>query len=1334
MTAEAGPRGAGEIVTFYSYKGGVGRTMALVNVGWIMAGNGLRVLLVDWDLEAPGLHRYLRPFLVDPELRGTDGLINMVQAYAARVTGPAGTVEAPSNGSGATVMTDGELRACARLGPYTTGLDLDFPAGGRLDILPAGRQTASYSAAVTTFRWDVFYERLGGGSFLQVLREEMKASYDYVLIDSRTGVTDISSICTLLMPDVLVDGFALNIQGIQGGAGVAASVAGSTGRTIRILPVPLRVQSDQRERLEAGRASAQTRFEPYLGWLDERQHERYWSEVEIPYRSYYAYEEIPATVGDDPSFREGSLLGAFERLTGWITDGRVRTLPPLPPEKRSRYRDAYLYRPRALPPLFHVSYAPVDRMWAEWAAGHLEETGYQVSLRPLAEHGGGGDAPAGADVAPERRGRLLALLSPEYTARPGAEAIRSHLGTRETDDGPALVEVRVREPESPGAGPVDDRPVTDLTRCSPAEAAARLRAAVGPPSAGRAGPPGTGEPAGTRPAPHPAASPAVRRIPSRNVSFTGREFLLEELRDRFTSGVSPLPQVLCGPGGMGKTQIAQEYAHRFQAAYDVVLWVEAEQPGLILPALAELAPGLGLESGADVAGTADAVLRALRRGEPYDRWLLVYDNAGAPEELTDLLPGGPPGGHVLLTSRDRAWTNSANVVDVELFRRRESTELLHRLNPGLSGRDADRVAEELGDLPLAVAQAAVWLGESGMPVDAYLTLLKERHTDVLSDTRLPEHEYPRSAAATWLLTLDDLNRTRPAAARMLEICSSFGPDPIPVRLLYAPVVHEALHPPAGQPRDALALADVMRAVNRSGLARSDQSSATVTMHRLVRAVIREQIDDTRAPEVSAAVHSALADAGPGDPDAPADWDRYAELLPHLRPSGATGSATPAVRSWVTDSVRYLWKRSLHRAARDLAEEILTDWTGAGIGSPDDPETLRLRTQLGNVVRSQGELPLAYEIDQDTFERFRRTRGPRDPLTLAAAGSVGADLRALGRYEEARTLDRTTLAAAREALGESHQRTMMYTNNLAMSEYLVGDRRAAAELHRHAYRVVRDTQGANSLYALLFAANYARDLRETGRLGEALTLLRDTVRRYDETLGEHHTDTLQARKNLAVALRRNGEHAQAMEIDEGVHARYVEAYGPDHPEVLAVACNLAGDLAALGRPEPARQLAERARARYEASLGPHHPVTLACASNLSVHWRRLGREDEARELSHHAHRELARVVGESHPYTLSCAVNHANDLFLQGRPQDAAAWERRTRRHCVGVLGAEHHDTIAVTSNLALSLRATGHEAEAEQLTGEALSYAEETLGRTHPTYGAVRDGERLDSDIEPPTT
>jgi len=199
--AEKMDKPLGNIITFYSYKGGTGRSMAVANVAWILASGGKRVLTVDWDLEAPGLHRYYAPFLSDKDLTASDGLIDLLIEFRdATATSDDGASDEKWH------------EAYADIAPFVVSLDWDFPSGGTLDLLPAGRQGASYSARVNSFDWEEFYERRGGGVFLEAVKEKMRADYDYVLIDSRTGVSDTSGVCTVQMPEVSLTPVRLSIN------------------------------------------------------------------------------------------------------------------------------------------------------------------------------------------------------------------------------------------------------------------------------------------------------------------------------------------------------------------------------------------------------------------------------------------------------------------------------------------------------------------------------------------------------------------------------------------------------------------------------------------------------------------------------------------------------------------------------------------------------------------------------------------------------------------------------------------------------------------------------------------------------------------------------------------------------------------------------------------------------------------------------------------------------------------------------------------------------------------------------------------------------------------
>lgn len=307
---------AGRIVTFYSYKGGTGRSMALANVAWILASQNQRVLTVDWDLEAPGLHRYFQPFISDTELTGSAGIIDFLAAF---VDG-AHSEKARSDPRWFERYIDTE--------PYTFSLDWKFQGSGTLDLIPAGQQGPAYAPRVTDFEWRRFYDTLGGGTFLQAVKARWRAEYDWILIDSRTGISDTSGICTVQMPDDLVVCFTLNNQSVLGACAAAKSVLsqrlkpdGSVG--LRVLPLVTRVERAEHVRLSAAMELARDSFGGFLAHLPEEEQKLYFANAQVHYQPFYAFEEVLAAFGDP---RTGPMLSAMEKVCSIVTDGRISKL------------------------------------------------------------------------------------------------------------------------------------------------------------------------------------------------------------------------------------------------------------------------------------------------------------------------------------------------------------------------------------------------------------------------------------------------------------------------------------------------------------------------------------------------------------------------------------------------------------------------------------------------------------------------------------------------------------------------------------------------------------------------------------------------------------------------------------------------------------------------------------------------------------------------------------------------------------------------------------------------------------------------------------------------
>lgn len=833
-------------------------------------------------------------------------------------------------------------------------------------------------------------------------------------------------------------------------------------------------------------------------------------------------------------------------------------------------------------------------------------------------------------------------------------------------------------------------------------------------------------------------------VPTRNKNFTGRDEILARLREGASSRVTavlpesdpdnPLPQGVQGLGGVGKTAIAIEYAHRNQSDYDLVWWIPADQLPSVRGSLAALAQRLHVDAQpmAGIDGLITAVLDALRRGEPYSRWLLIFDNADQPEDINHLIPRGP--GDVLITSRNPRWESVIETVPMDVFLRAESRDfLLKRVPRGLSEADADRLAKELGDLPLALEQAGAMLSETGMLVDEYLRLLREHVTAIMAEGK--SLDYPHSMTAAWKMSVNALRQQRPQALELLRCCAYFGPDPIP-RDVIRRGMQETGTPVAEGLSNPIQMASAMRELARYALVTLDANA--VKVHRLIQALLRDELTEQQRAAYRHEAHLILAAAAPADPDDATTWEQFKDLVPHVNAESTElhRSREFAVRALARGVIRYLYQSGDYTSALALAERFIEQWTKDS--GPDDENVLRAYRHLGNIQRNLGRYAESYRVTEDALARCRAALGEDDPTTLSVRTGFAADLRARGSFAAALKLDDESLILHERKYGPDDPRTLRLLAGLALDYGLTSDYGTARDFYERAFRgMSRPKSGATRLDVLGAWTGIAWTLRLMGNFKEGFDVSQD-ARDFGEApgmLGPEHLATLRAvNAYLIVSRRLPDKRLDALDLGRPTLELATRRYGDRHPDTLAIAISMSNLLRTIDTAyhQEALALAESTVERYPAAYGESHPYTYGCMSNLALLKRVTGEPAKARDLDEKALKGLDAGLGRDHHFTLTTAVNLASDLAVLGHPRDARSLGEDTLPRLRTLLGETHPHTLGCAANLALDIMATGDEDAGKELHDETMRRFAAAHGDDFPDAVVAAMGERLDPDFDPP--
>ena len=623
--------------------------------------------------------------------------------------------------------------------------------------------------------------------------------------------------------------------------------------------------------------------------------------------------------------------------------------------------------------------------------------------------------------------------------------------------------------------------------------------------------------------------------------LAGRESVLADLHALLTEGDGPWPRtaVLCGLGGVGKTSVAVEYAHRHLTEVAVAWQLAAENQTMLAAEFSLLAAQLGARTVADARDPVRSVHSALA-AHPA-QWLLIFDNVPDAGLVREYLP--PAGrGRVLITSQNQHWP-AGYVRHLPVLDRQVAAAFLanRTADPDLAA--AAELAGELDGLPLALEQAASFIQATCSTLAEYLAVFRERRSDVLCRGEIAGH--PATVAATLGVTLARLERDAPAAAALLRLLACMAPEPAPLALLLAGVdvpdavgsdVAAVLGPLLG---DQLAYRDAVAALRRYSLV-APAGNNTVLVHRLVQAVTLEHAGAGQARAWRQAAAALTEAAIPRNPDLPETWPSCAALLPH-------------------------------------AQAVLV-YHSPGM------------SRLGDYLTRSGSYTAGLDLWQKITAAKEQVLGADHPDSLSAYASLIRQIGEAGKPGTARDLLAELLPAQERVLGAEHPDPLTTRASLARWTGQAGDRATARDLYAALLPDMKTVLGPDDPEILAARHNLAHQTGGAGDPAIARDMLAELLPDITRLLGPSHPDTLTIRASLAHWTGEAGDQAAARDLYAALLADRQRAIGPEHPETLRTHHNLAVRTGHAGNPARARDLLAELLPVRERILGTEHPET------------------------------------------------------------------------------------------------------------------------------------------------
>jgi tetratricopeptide (TPR) repeat protein len=707
-----------------------------------------------------------------------------------------------------------------------------------------------------------------------------------------------------------------------------------------------------------------------------------------------------------------------------------------------------------------------------------------------------------------------------------------------------------------------------------------------------------------------------------------------------------------GLGGVGKTQIALEFAHQWREKHPdcAVFWIPVTNVESMLEAHLEIGRQLQIPNIEQERGDVQKLVQGRLGQECYGKWLLVFDNADDIDIWTDeadntlgssrridYLPKSKHGSILFTTRSRKAATKLAgkNVVlvgemDYPMAKALLEKSLVHK-DLLTDGRATTDLLKKLTNLPLAIVQAAAYINENEITLSEYAVLLDDTEqniVDILSEEFEDEGRYgnvKNPIATTWLISFEQIRTRDPLAGEYLSFMSCVNARGIPQSLL----------PPAQSNKNAV---DAIGTLSAYSFITKHKTDKLLDLHRLVHLATR-------------------------------NWLRTEGSLQHW-----TAKALKRLDKVFPDDDhrnRSVWRMYLPHARYALEAQLDAD---VGV------EKAALLWKFGECVYSDGRYEEAEKVFTQVMETSSRVLGVEHPTTLGSMANLASTYKNQGRWKEAEELQAKELEICSRVFGAENPSTMFSMVNLASIYSSQGRWKEAEELEAQVMDTSLRVLGIEYPDTLTSMANLASTYSNQGRWKEAEELGVQVIETSLRVLEMEHPITLTSMANLASIYGNQGQWKKAEELGMQVMKTSLKVLGIEHPDTLISMANLVLTYNHQGQWKKAEELGVQVMEIGSRVLKAEHPILLTSMDNLASTYWNQEQWKKAKELGIQVMETRKRVFGMEHPITQTSIANMALIYRNQGEWKKAEELETQVIETKKSMLGEEHLDILTGTNN------------------------------------------------------